>query len=132
MAKRIHIKKSTNRLRLYENDTLIREFRVATGKTPEITPTGRFTIVFKTHCPGWTNPRTDEFVKGCTPRNPLGTRWLGLSIGSPRGKEYGIHGTNQPWSIGRHISLGCVRMHNRDVEWLYDQVPLGSTVVIEA
>ncbi|WP_230137514.1 L,D-transpeptidase, partial [Peribacillus frigoritolerans] len=43
---------------------------------------------------------------------------------------YGIHGTNQPSSIGKYISNGCVRMHKSDVERLYEKVPIGTKVLI--
>ena len=55
--------------------------------------------------------------------NPLGTRWLGLSL-----KGYGIHGTNGPCSIGRNASHGCIRMRNRDVEELFKMVAVGDQV----
>jgi len=55
----------------------------------------------------------------------LGTRWMGLS--KPR---YGIHGTPAPWTIGTMASLGCVRMYNHNVEELFPQVPMGTTVEI--
>ena len=55
--------------------------------------------------------------------NPLGTRWLGLNR-----KSYGIHGTNEPRSIGRNASHGCVRMRNRDVEDLFARVAVGDVV----
>lgn len=129
MAKRIDIDKSENRLRLYDGGKLIRTYPVATGRATTITPEGRFTIVFKTTDPGWTNPDTGEFFPGGSPRNPLGSRWLGLSIGG--GRRYGIHGTNAPWSIGQSITHGCVRMQNWAVEELYRLVPLGTVVVIK-
>ena len=57
--------------------------------------------------------------------NPLGTRWIGLSR-----KGYGIHGTNNPRSIGRRASHGCIRMRNRDVEELFEMVAVGDRVEI--
>lgn len=129
MAKRIVIDKSENVLRLYENGWLLRTYPVATGRSTEQTPEGRFTIVLKVVNPSWTNPRTGQTIPGGSPRNPLGTRWLGLSVGG--GRKYGIHGTNQPWSIGRHVSLGCVRMENWAVEELYRLVPVGTEVTIQ-
>lgn len=131
MSKRIQITKRTNKLRFYENGKLVKEYPVATGKDPRQTPEGTFSVVFKTWNPSWTNPRTGETVPGGSPKNPLGTRWIGLSVpGSTRGREYGVHGTNKPESIGSHITLGCVRMYNRDVEELYPKVPLGTQVTI--
>jgi hypothetical protein len=54
----------------------------------------------------------------------LGTRRLDLGDG------YGIHGTDNPASIGQSVSHGCVRMHNEDVERLYPMVPVGTAVYI--
>lgn len=129
MPKRILIDKSENRLSLYENGRLLRRYPVGTGRSAEQTPEGSFTIVLKIVNPSWTNPRTGETIPGRSPRNPLGTRWLGLSIGG--GGEYGIHGTNDPSSVGRHVSLGCVRMQNADVEELFRLVPIGTPVTIQ-
>jgi lipoprotein-anchoring transpeptidase ErfK/SrfK len=60
------------------------------------------------------------------PKNPLGAR--ALYIGNT---EYRIHGTTQPWSIGRAVSSGCIRMLNEHVIDLYDQVQVGARVVVE-
>jgi lipoprotein-anchoring transpeptidase ErfK/SrfK len=60
------------------------------------------------------------------PKNPLGAR--ALYIGST---EYRIHGTTQPWSIGRAVSSGCIRMLNAHVIDLYNRVSVGATVVVE-
>jgi lipoprotein-anchoring transpeptidase ErfK/SrfK len=131
MARRIEIDKSENRLRLYEDSKLLKEYPVATGRSTALTPEGTFRVVFKTWNPSWTNPRTGQLVPGGSPRNPLGSRWIGFDAGDGQGRSYGIHGTNDPSSIGRHISLGCVRMHNRDVQELYQLVPIGTRVTIK-
>lgn len=57
------------------------------------------------------------------PHNPVGSRWMGLSI-----RGYGIHGTNEPNSIGKAASHGCIRMARADLEELYPQVAVGDTV----
>jgi lipoprotein-anchoring transpeptidase ErfK/SrfK len=69
-------------------------------------------------------PYLPRFVAG-GPGNPLGARALYLS-----GTLYRIHGTNQPSSIGHHVSSGCIRMTNADVVDLYDRVQLGTKVVV--
>ena len=61
------------------------------------------------------------------PDNPLGAR--ALYIGTT---EYRIHGTTQPWSIGRAVSSGCIRMLNQHVIDLYEHVRIGATVVVES
>lgn len=45
-------------------------------------------------------------------------------------KEYAIHGTNREWTIGSRESNGCIRMHDRDIQWLYDRVQLQTKVII--
>lgn len=60
------------------------------------------------------------------PRNPMGARVIGLGPGG----EYAIHGTNDPSSIGRSVSFGCIRMHNQDVIDLYARVRIGTPVVV--
>jgi lipoprotein-anchoring transpeptidase ErfK/SrfK len=59
------------------------------------------------------------------PGGPFGVLWLSLSK-----QGYGIHGTNDPSSIGKAVSHGCVRMHNRDVLQLAEKVPNGTRVII--
>lgn len=65
--------------------------------------------------PTW-YPSEGGIVPPDDPRNPLGTRWIGI------GGSYGIHGTRDPDSIGKAESRGCIRMRNRDVEELYDML----------
>ncbi|MCZ4259384.1 L,D-transpeptidase [Limimaricola sp. G21655-S1] len=62
-------------------------------------------------------------------RNPLGSRALYL-YQNGRDTYYRIHGTPQPWTMGRKFSSGCVRLINEHVEDLYDRVPVGTTVVV--
>ncbi len=61
--------------------------------------------------------------------NPLGARALYLYQGNVD-TLYRIHGTNQPWSIGKALSSGCVRLLNKDVEDLYTRVPMGAVVKV--
>jgi lipoprotein-anchoring transpeptidase ErfK/SrfK len=63
------------------------------------------------------------------PRNPLGARALYLWQGN-KDTLYRIHGTNEPWTIGRSVSSGCIRMLNQDVIDLYERTPLGARVVV--
>lgn len=60
------------------------------------------------------------------PANPLGAR--AIYIGDT---EFRIHGTTQPWSIGRAMSSGCIRMMNEEVIDLYERVQIGAQVVVE-
>lgn len=63
------------------------------------------------------------------PRNPLGARAMYLSQGN-KDTLYRIHGTNEPWSIGKSVSSGCIRMINQDAIDLYRRTPVGTTVVV--
>ena len=60
-----------------------------------------------------------------SPENILGTRWLGIDK-----QGYGLHGSVDPTSIGKQVTAGCVRMPNKDVEELFDIVPVGTDVMI--
>ena len=66
-----------------------------------------------------------QFMAG-GPDNPLGAR--AIYIGDT---EYRIHGTAQPWSIGRAMSSGCIRLLNEEVIDLYERVEVGALVVVE-
>lgn len=120
----IEVNKATNQLTLYQGGRVVKTYAVATGRSQSLTPEGTFEIVVKTVKPGW------KGVAGGLPENPLGERWLGIRVKGDKGRTYGIHGTNDPSSIGTHASSGCVRMHNRDVIDLYNRVPLGTQVKI--
>ena len=63
------------------------------------------------------------------PDNPLGARALYLWQGN-KDTLYRIHGTNEPDTIGRSVSSGCIRMLNQDVIDLYNRTPLGAKVVV--
>lgn len=110
-GKRLDINTTMRRLHHYEGCRLLREYPVAVGKPSTPTPPGNYKVINKVMHPG----------------GVLGTRWMGLSI---PGGNYGIHGTNNPASIGTAASLGCVRMYNHHVEELFPQVPIGTPVHI--
>lgn len=102
----------TNRrqLELYEETHLIKNYPIAVGKEATPTPTGHYSIATKTFYPG----------------GAFGSRWMGLSI-----PHYGIHGTNNPSSIGQAVSKGCIRMHNHDAEHLFQRIQVGTPVIIK-
>jgi lipoprotein-anchoring transpeptidase ErfK/SrfK len=126
----IVIKRGSNKLTLYNGMKKVRAFTVATGQNIYPTPLGRFQIVVKWKNPWWYPPTNDSWAKGLKPvppgpSNPLGTRWMGLS--SP---GVGIHGTDEPASIGYSLSHGCIRMLVPQAEWLFDHVDVGTPVYI--
>jgi lipoprotein-anchoring transpeptidase ErfK/SrfK len=63
------------------------------------------------------------------PDNPLGSRALYL-YASGRDTLFRIHGTNEPRSIGRAASSGCIRMLNAHIEGIYEQTPVGTKVIV--
>jgi lipoprotein-anchoring transpeptidase ErfK/SrfK len=93
---------------------------------------GTKTIERKAEWPDWTpppemiarQPYLPRFVAGGV-SNPLGARAMYLS-----GSMYRIHGTNQPTTIGEHVSSGCIRMLNEDVIDLYNRVHVGTKVIV--
>ena len=126
----IVIHRGSNRLYLYRGVHLVRVFPVATGQAAWPTPLGRFQIVVKEMNPWWYPPTQDSWAAGAKPvppgpDNPLGTRWMGLSA-----PGVGIHGTDEPWSIGHSESHGCIRMQVPSAEWLYTRVRVGTPVFI--
>lgn len=81
-------------------------------------------MVVKINKPGWKD------IPGGAPNNPLGDKWLGIMVGGDRGREYGMHGTNQPESIGTYASNGCVRIGKADLIELYNTIPESTPVWI--
>ncbi|WP_456275996.1 L,D-transpeptidase family protein [Bacillus sp. AK128] len=106
---RIDISIQNRILRLYKNGQPQKQYPIAVGRMLHETPTGDFIIINKAPNPG----------------GPFGTMWMSLSK-----QHYGIHGTNNPSSIGKAVSSGCIRMYNKDVEELASIVPIGTRVTI--
>jgi hypothetical protein len=126
----VHV--DTNTLDLYDGFRVTRTWDVATAKPGWITPTGDWSIYQKAENPTWHNPALDSWGAGLPavipggPGNPMGTRALYITApGLIR-----IHGTSSPESIGRYASHGCIRMHNEEIEQLYELVPVGTKVII--
>ena len=121
-----------NRLDLYEGFQVTHSWDVATAKPGWVTPVGEWNLYQKRENPTWYNPALDSWGAGLPavvpggPGNPMGTRALYITApGLIR-----IHGTTSPSSIGTYASHGCIRMHNAEVEALYEMVPVGSKVII--
>lgn len=120
------VNKANNKLAFVKDGKVVEIFNVATGRSNELTPQGLFTIVVKAKNPYYRKKN----IPGGDPRNPLGSRWIGFNALNTDGRTYGVHGTNAPWSIGKYISNGCIRMKNSDVERLYEQIPLQSKILV--
>ena len=109
-----------HKLALVEDGKVKKVYTVAVGKPSTPSPVGTFTIARRVMNPTYSH---DGRVVPPGPNNPVGTRWMGLSI-----PGYGIHGTNVPSSIGKAASHGCIRMARKDLEELYPMVEVGDTV----
>ncbi|MGP4038558.1 L,D-transpeptidase family protein [Gracilibacillus sp. D59] len=96
-------------LKLLKGRVLQKQYPIAVGRMLHDTPIGNYIIINKAPNPG----------------GPFGTMWMSLSK-----QHYGIHGTNDPSSIGKAVSKGCIRMYNRDIEELASIVPIGTPVTI--
>lgn len=122
----IIINKKNNSLAFIDEGKIKKIYKVATGRTDDLTPEGMFDITYKAKFPYFRKKN----IPGNDPRNPLGTRWIGFDAEETDGSIYGIHGNNDPTSIGKYISNGCVRMYTQDVNDLYDQIPFGTKLFI--
>jgi lipoprotein-anchoring transpeptidase ErfK/SrfK len=127
------IRRGTNKLVFYKDKGAglerMRTFSVATGTSSYPTPLGSFEIVDMQRYPWW-YPPPSPWAKGLKPvppgpGNPLGTRWMGLSV-----PAVGIHGTPDSASLGYSASHGCIRMAIPSAEWLFSNVKLGTPVFI--
>lgn len=107
-------------------------FHVGLG-SDDSTPTGLWQVMpGKLKNPVYYSPRGEGVIDADDPKNPLGERWIPLEgiEGNAVGQQsYGIHGTIEPESIGRNMSLGCIRLVNEDVEFLYDLLTEGKSTV---
>lgn len=107
----IIISLQTKQLFLKKENNILATFPIAIGKTDSPTPLGVWKIMNK---------------KILADSSAFGTHWLGLSL-----PGYGIHGTNQPELIGSAVSGGCIRLQNQDIQTLFSQVHIGTTVLIQ-
>ena len=119
-SRRIVVSIPDRKLAVLEGGRVLRVFSTAVGAPASPSPAGSYTIVSRIPNPTWYHKGK---VVGPGRSNPVGTRWIGLSI-----KGYGIHGTNAPSSIGHNASHGCIRLRNSDVEQLFDMVQEGDAV----
>lgn len=123
-ARRVVVSLSDRKLALLKNGRIAKIYRIAVGKPSTPSPVGDFTVVNRVANPTYYHKGQ---VIPAGKNNPVGSRWMGLSV-----KSYGIHGTNQPNSIGKAASTGCIRMSRRDLEELFAAVEVGDPVEIRA
>jgi L,D-transpeptidase ErfK/SrfK len=122
---------NTGAMRLFyfvDNGTQVYTFPIGMGVLDYKTPNGNFTVNQKKVNPDWHIPKELQAkykmsVMPAGPDNPMGDYKLGLSWG-----DYGIHGCNIPWAVGRLVSHGCTRLYPEDIKKLFAMVPMGTTV----
>ncbi|HVS18259.1 MAG TPA: L,D-transpeptidase family protein [Planctomycetota bacterium] len=107
---------------------VVAAWEVGVGKQEGSTRVGTYTIGDKQREPMWFQAGREPVPFG-DPENPLGTRWLAWNENG-KGTSLGFHGTTDPDGVGGRVSQGCVRMHNADVEVLYEVLPRDATVVV--
>lgn len=120
--RQIIISIADRQLAVIDHGRVLKTYPIAVGARGTPSPDGDFVII---------NHAKDPIYRGGDKEiapgkdNPLGTRWMGLSL-----KGYGIHGTNVQSSVGKAVSHGCFRMRKQDVEELYALVQVGDTVMV--
>jgi lipoprotein-anchoring transpeptidase ErfK/SrfK len=123
-TRRLIVSIPARKIALVEDGKVLKVYLVSVGKKSTPSPSGTFHIVSHVANPNYTH---EGKVVRPGPGNPVGTRWMSLGY-----KGYGVHGTNQPESIGHAASHGCIRMRNHDVEELFELVHVGDEVDLVA
>ena len=114
------------------NGSPTQSYPIGTGQEAWDTPRGSTKVVRKKKNPSWyvpksireEDPELPAIVKP-GPDNPLGQHALYLGWAA-----YLIHGTNNPWGVGRRVSHGCIRMYPEDIKALFPQIPVGTPVTV--
>ncbi|MGC2697581.1 MAG: L,D-transpeptidase [Candidatus Angelobacter sp.] len=121
-ARHIVISIADRKLAVIEERQVLKIYSIAVGTSQSPSPDGDFFIINRAKDPVYRHAH-QEVSPGKD--NPLGSRWMGLSL-----KGYGIHGTNVQSSVGKASSHGCFRMRKKDVEELYTLVKVGDAVTV--
>jgi L,D-transpeptidase ErfK/SrfK len=122
---------NTGEMRLYyfvNHGTQVYTYPIGMGILDYQTPSGKFIVNQKIVNPAWHIPKHLQAkyqmaVMPAGPDNPMGAFKLGLNWG-----DYGIHGCNIPYAVGRLVSHGCTRLYPEDIKRLYPMVPKGTKV----
>ncbi len=116
--------------RFFKSIHMVKTYPIGIGREAFETPTTIARIVSCQEHPTWTPPPSAWDAYGKTPfppgpKNPLGDYWIGLSA-----DHIGIHGTNNPWGVGRQVSRGCIRLYPEHISQLFGEVSPGAVVEI--
>jgi lipoprotein-anchoring transpeptidase ErfK/SrfK len=125
---RLEVSLSKRQVALYQGKTRLKTYSIAIGRTGWETPKGLFHVNQMLQNPTWIQPFTDELIPPDDPRNPLGGYWIGFWTDGRN--SIGFHGTSDPKSVGSAISHGCLRMHNQDIQELFQIVQPNTLVKV--
>lgn len=127
------VDKSQHMMYVSLGDVYVRDFRVALGKNGG-TPTGKWLVLNHLTNPSWVDPQTGKRWHADDPENPIGEYWIGLQGIEGDAKDqvgFGVHGTIDEGSIGQDVSMGCIRLAAKDIEFVYKLLgPNQSTVTV--
>ncbi len=126
---RLVVNLSDREVHLYIKDERQGSYPLAVGQAGWETPTGTFRVTNLQADPVWQHPITGEVV-AAGPNNPLGSHWIGFW--SDEDTQVGFHGTNQADLIGSAVSHGCLRMHNEDIQEIFERVEIGTPVEVRS
>ena len=119
---------------LREGGKVLGSWPVAIGDPSTPTPLGRFSVQNKVVNPKYQSTKSGKINATVGPNGPLGDRWLGFQKSGPN--QYGIHGTPNAWSwtvtSRAAVTNGCVRMLHEHVRSLFDQVEVGTPVIVQS
>ncbi|MBW4573692.1 MAG: L,D-transpeptidase [Aphanothece sp. CMT-3BRIN-NPC111] len=125
---RLEINVKRRRVTVYRGKTAVKSYPIAVGRAGWETPSGSFKVHQMYRDPAWMSPFTGAVIPGGSPANPLGRYWIGFWTD---GKNWiGFHGTPNTKSVGTAASHGCIRMYNKDVQELFNQVSIGTPVTV--
>jgi L,D-transpeptidase ErfK/SrfK len=114
------------------NNRVVITLPVGLGREDWPTPTAKFKVSGKTTNPTWVIPDSikqerikekgwsEDFIPGGSPDNPMGNYRIDLTL-----PLYRIHGTNNPWAVGRLVTHGCIRMYPEDIARFFDIIRVG-------
>lgn len=127
----VTVARDAKTVRVFKRGKLDKRYRVAVGQPKYPTPTGQFTVQTMQKDPVWNVPDSEwagklagQTIPSGDPRNPIIARWIGFD------GAVGFHGTKSLGSLGRSASHGCIRMAPRDIIEMFEQVEIGTPVVV--
>jgi lipoprotein-anchoring transpeptidase ErfK/SrfK len=125
---RLEIKRGAHQVTLYRGEAAVKNYPIAVGRAGWETPLGIFHVFQMLRDPDWKHPLSGKVFPAGEPGNELGRYWIGFA---QQGDNcVGFHATPHPNTVGKSLSHGCIRMYEKDIEELFSQVSLGTTVAV--